>query len=104
MLRKSEASHSSLQYTLRYGIFDEIFEVCIYTKSMKLRKKQDNLRYVFIYKNPAVCVTRFFIEFLKFAGGRDIYALKKQCTLCDIFILKNSALCVTLLYTKSLTL
>ena len=34
--------------TLRYGIFDENFKLGIYTKSMTLRKKRDNLRYVYI--------------------------------------------------------
>ena len=56
------------RYTLSHVIFHEIFEVGIYiqkhetlryvtflySKSQTLRKKQDNLRYVFIYKNPAL--------------------------------------------------
>ena len=74
--------------TLRYVKF-------IYTKSQTLCKKQDNLRYVFIYKNPALCVTRFFIEFLKFTEGGDIYFFEKLCTFRDIFILKKQ---ITLRY------
>ena len=47
---------------LRYVTF-------LYTKSQTFSKKQDNLLYVFIYKNTALWITRFFIEFLKFAEG-----------------------------------
>ena len=103
-------------YTLRYGIFMKFLQLAfIYkkhdtfrcvtfltSKSQTLRKKQDNLRYVFKYKNPALCITQFFIEILKFADeGAFIYLKKHRFELH--FILKNKALCVTLLYTKSLT-
>ena len=44
---------------------------------------------VFIYQNPALCITRFFIEFLKFAEGGGGFLKKKLCTLSDIFILKK---------------
>ena len=76
----------------------------LYTKSQTLRKKQNNLRYVLYTKIRHFCVTRFFIEFLKFAEGGGDLLIKKQCTLRDIFISKNTALCVTFLYSKSLTL
>ena len=77
--------------TLRYVTF-------IYSKSMTLRKKQYNLRYVFIYRNPALFRYAIFIEFLKFAEGGGIY-LSKNNVLCVTFLYwKNNALCVTLLY------
>ena len=47
------------------------------TKSQALRKKQDNLRYVFIYKNLALLRYAIFIEFLKFAKGGGHLLLKK---------------------------
>ena len=68
---------------------------------MTLHKKQDNFRYVFIYQNPALCVKRFFIEFLKFAEGGGIFIflqknhfalhfyIQKQCTLRYIAIYKE---------------
>ena len=57
--------------TLRYVTF-------LYTKRQTLHKKQDNLRYVFIYKIWTVCVSQFFIEFLKLAERGHIFILKKQ--------------------------
>ena len=48
--------------TLRYLTF-------LYTKSETLCKKQDNFSYIFIYKIRTLCVTRFFMEFLKLAEG-----------------------------------
>ena len=80
--------------TLRYVTF-------LYTKSLTLRKKQDNLCYVFLYtKILTLCVTRFFMEFLKMAeGGRVIHKKqwnlryirisKKQCIFRYVFIYKN---------------
>ena len=55
-----------------------------------INNKQKKLLNLFIYKKPALCVTRFFIEFLTFAKGGDIYWLKKRCTLCYIFIFKKT--------------
>ena len=74
-------------------------------------KKHDTFRYVRFYIQKArhfakskticdtflytkiryFCVTRFFIEFLKFAEGGEgnIYLFKKPCTLRYIFILKK---------------
>ena len=98
----------------------------IYTKSLKLRKKQDNLRHVFLYtESLTLCITRFFIEFLKFAeGGRHFYIGKTmhlELNLCMkrtvhftlrffirkarhfasiCFYPKNNALCVMFLYLK----
>ena len=88
---------SKKQYTLHYGIFHEIFEVGIYIqkswhfalRDVFIYKKLDNLRYVFISKIRHFCVTRYFIEFLKFAEGGDINALKK-------------ILCVKFLYWKTI--
>ena len=109
--KKQDTFQKARQFPLRFYIqksrlltlrdFHEIFEIAIYiykkhdtlryvtflyTKSQTLRKKQDNLRYVFIYKIRHFCATRFFIEFLKFAegGGHFIYL--------------NNVLSVTFLY------
>ena len=87
--------------TLRYAIFHEIFEIDIflygqkhdtlrnvtflYTKGQTLRKKQSNLRNVFIYKKLDALHYAIFIKFLKLAkGGAFLYA--KKCTLRYIFI------------------
>ena len=90
--------------TLRYAIFHEMFKLAfiykkygtlryltfLYTKSGTLRKKQDNLRYVFIYKNPDTLRYAISIEFLKLAEGRRAFFIcKKQCTLIHIFICKK---------------
>ena len=84
--------------TLRYVTF-------LYTKSQTLRKKQDNLRYVLYTKIRQFCVTRFFIEFLKFAeGGGTFIDLKNNILCVTSLYTQNNALCVTLRYTKSLTL
>ena len=51
----------------------------LYTKIQTLlRKKQDNLRYFFIYtKSLTLCVTRFYMEFFKLAeGGGHFYRQK----------------------------
>ena len=37
----------------------------IYANSKTLCNKQDNLRYVFIHKNPTLYVTQFFMKILK---------------------------------------
>ena len=66
-------------HTLGYVTF-------LYTKRYKLRKNQDNLRYVFIYKNPTLCVPRFFIEFLKFAEGGDINYFKYNALVLRCYI------------------
>ena len=60
----------------------------LYTKSQTLRKKKDNLRYVFIYKIWTLCVTQFFIKFLKLAEG-GVFYMEKQFTLRYISIRKN---------------
>ena len=65
--------------TLRYNFFYKI--------SLTLRKKEDNLGYVFLYtKSLTLCVTQFFMEFLKLAEGGGIFIHKKSNTLRHIFI------------------
>ena len=51
--------------TLRYMTF-------LYTKVQKLRKKQDNLRYVLYTKIRTLCVTRFSWNF-EISGGEGIF-------------------------------
>ena len=56
-------------------------------KTSHVAKKQDNLRYVFIYKKPGTL--RYAISygiFVMFGGGETF------------FYLKNNALCVAFLY------
>ena len=105
-------------HTFIFSIFDANFQFGIYiqklwhfvlcdlfyTESMTLRKKQDNLRYVFIYKNQDNLRYAIFVEFLKLleGGGAFLYFFK-QCTLRYILIAKSIAICVMFLYTKSLT-
>ena len=80
--------------TFRYVTF-------LYTKSYTLRKNQDNLLFILYTKIRHFCVTRFFIEFLKFAeGGEHLFTKKtmyfvghfyieKQCTLRYVAIYKE---------------
>ena len=56
--------------TIRYMTF-------LYTKIETLRKKQDNLHYVFIFKNPDTLRHAIYIEFLKLAEGGSILICKK---------------------------
>ena len=88
--------HKAIHFRLQD--FHEMFEVGIYIqkewhfalcdiyicKSYTLCKKQDNLRYVFIYKYLTLCITKNFIELLNFAEGGGRIIIIKQCTLCDI--------------------
>ena len=67
---------------LRYVTF-------LYSKSRTLRKKQDNLRYVFIFKIWTLSVTRFFIEFLKFADGGGIFMFKKIHFALHLYVQKT---------------
>ena len=81
----------------------------IYTKSETLFKKQDNLRYVFIHKNPDTLRYAIFMNFLKLAF---IYIQKAwHFLLCDVFIYKTPEtskktilFALSFLYAKSLTL
>ena len=71
-------------YTKRMTLFVSAFFIY---KKLDTSQKPRQFAIRFIYKNPALCVKRFFIEFLKFAEGCEHLFIKKQCTLCDIFIL-----------------
>ena len=105
------------QYTLRYAIFLEYFEVGIY-----IQKHDTLFQVTFLYiqkagyfaesktiyvtfvctKSGTLCLTWFFIIFLKLAqGGREFFILKtmhfslhfylqKQCILRYIFYTKSS--------------
>ena len=69
--------------TLRYVTF-------LYAKIQTLRKKQDNLRYIFIYKKP---------EYLRYAIFHGILKLAERGG--GFYMQKNNALCVTFLYEKN---
>ena len=104
--------------TLRYAICHELFwswhlctkimTLCVkwsfYKTIQTLRKKQDNLRYVFICKNQDTLHYAIFIEFLKLAERRGNLYMQKQCNFVTFMEAKNNALCVTFLHTKILTL
>ena len=68
--------------TLRYVTF-------IYSKSMTLRKKQDNLLSFLYTQIRHFSVTRFFHWIFEICGGGGYLFLKRQCTLREIFILKK---------------
>ena len=65
--------------TLRYVTF-------IYTKRYTLSKKQDNLWYVFIYKNPALLFCAIFHWIFEICGGGGTFIYKKNNVLCVIFL------------------
>ena len=68
----------------------------LYTKSQTLRKKQDNLPYVYIYIKPHTLRYEFFHGIFEIGGG-GLYA--KNNALCVKFLYaKNNALCITFLY------
>ena len=81
--------------TLRYGTE-------LYTKSQTFRKNQDNLRYIFIYKNLDTLQNTIFHMIFEIEGGRGRFIYKKQCTLRYIFIQKNNALCIMFYFLKAL--
>ena len=56
-------------------------------------------------KIRTLCITSFFIGFLKLAEGGGIFVRKKQCTLCYIFICKKQCtFCYVFIYKKPDTL
>ena len=73
-------------------------ETLLYTKIQTLFKKQDNLRYVFIYKNPDLCVTRFLLNFRNWRRGEGIFIWKNNALFVTFLYANNNALCVTSLY------
>ena len=95
--------------------FHEIFEVGIYIqkaryfvlldfkikKSQTLRKKEDNLCFVFMFKNPDTLHYAIFIEFLKLAEGGAFLHLKNNALCFTLIYWKNNALCATFYIQKS---
>ena len=82
---------------LRYVTF-------LYTKTLTLHKKK-TICVTFLYtKIRTVCVTQFFMEFLKLAEGGGIFKYNKKSFYVTFLYPKNNALCVTFLNTKSLIL
>ena len=104
-------------YTWSYGIFMKFLKLAfiykkhdtlrnvkfLYTKIWTLSKKKDNLRFVFIYKNPSLLRYAIFNWIFEICGGGGHLFVKKQCTLREIYISKKQC---TLRYIaiKSLTL
>ena len=103
--------------TLHYEIFMKLMHLVF------IYKNHDNMRYltilftksrnfaeskiVFIMflntKSLTLCVTYFFMEFLKLAEGRRNFFMQKNALWVKFYMQKN-ALCVAFLYTNSQTL
>ena len=77
-----------------------------YTQKARHFAKSKTIYDTFLYtKTLTLCVTRFFIGFLKFAEGGGHLFIEKQCTLRDICILKKQCtLRYVDIYTKNKTL
>ena len=112
--------------TLHYAVFIKKIEVGPYIQNLlhsalncdfiykeeTLRKKQYNLRYVFILKNPDFLRSAIFQGIFEIGGSEEkvLYAktmhfalqfiCKKQCTLHYVFIYKILTPCVTFFYAK----
>ena len=77
----------------------------LYSKIQTLRKKQDNLRYVFIYKNPdTLCYTIFYRIFEIGGGGGAFLYAKNNALFVTFLYAKNNTLCVTFYIQKALHL
>ena len=84
--------------TLRYVTF-------LYTKIHSLRKRKDNLRYIFmIQKAWHFALRDFSWNFLKLAEGLFLFLTKNNGLCVEYLYAKNNAISVKFLYTKSLTL
>ena len=108
------------QYNLRYSILMKCFKLAfiyiqkswqfalrefLYTQIRTLRKKQDNLRYVFNIQKSWHFASRDFSWNLWNWRRRGAFLITKNNALCVKFLYaKNNALCVTFLFTKILTL
>ena len=82
----------------------ELCDVFIY-KNSETSKKQDNLRYVFLFtKSLTLCVTQFFVGFLKLAEGGGGVINKNNAPCVKFLYARNISVYIPFLYTKSLTL
>ena len=68
--------------TLRYMTF-------LYTKSQTLRKNQDNLRHVFIYKNLDTLYCTIFLWIFEIGGGGEIFLYAKNNAFCFTFFFQK---------------
>ena len=81
--------------TLCYGTF-------LYIKSQTLRKMQDNLRYVFMFKNPNTLHYEIFHSIFEIGGVGETFLLAKNNPICVTFLYpKNNGLCVTFYIEKA---
>ena len=77
----------------------------LFTKKQKLRKKQDNLRHIFIYTKSGHFSWRNFHVLFEISGGKGgIFSRKKECTLCWFFIYKKQWTFRYVLYSKRWTI
>ena len=103
--------------TLRYFIFMKIcychiyiylkhetfrYSAFLYTTINALCKKQDNLHYVFIYKNLDTLRHVIFYRIFEIGGGWVAFFIKKHCTSRYMLYFKKDALCVTFYIQKAL--
>ena len=65
--------------TLRYVTF-------LHTKTLTLRKKQDNLRFIFIYKIPDTLSYAIFHGIIEIVGGGGTFLYPKKNALFVTFI------------------
>ena len=83
--------------TLRYVKF-------LYTIIQTLHKKQDNLRYVFIYKNPDILRYAISLNFLNWRRGRVFLYAKKKHFALHFYIQKTIHFALRYIFKKPDTL
>ena len=69
--------------TLRYVAF-------LYTKIQTLRKKQENLRYIFMHKNPNTFHYALFHEIFEIGGGGGTFLYAKTMRFAIHFYTKKT--------------
>ena len=75
------------------------------TNLQKIRKKQDNLRYILYTKIWTLCFTPFFVEFLNLAEGDGLFNMQKIMHFAlHLYIQKINNLVLSFLYKKPDTL
>ena len=106
-------THYVTLFLWRFGIgvyiYTKIMTICItwrfyIQKARHLEKgRQFALRFVYA-KNLTLCVTRFFVRFLKLAEGGGAFINKKKNFALNFYIQKQSAFCYLFIHKKSDTL
>ena len=87
-------------YTKRMTLF---VTWCFNIQNPDTSQKEDNLRYIFIYKNPDTLCYAIIHRIFEICGG-GAFLFAKNSTLCVTFLCAKNALWVTFLHTKIQTL